>query len=407
MTLRRHNEGSIYQRADGRKVAAVSLDDGRRVTRYCPHRHQPRERNAACAESRALLKELLRLRDDGAADGSRMTLGQYLRGWLTDVRPKLAPATWRKHESICRNHLDRGLGVRRLSELSVGDVRRYLAAAGERVGPQSVRHHRATLRRALADALRDGLVTRNVAALAEPPPLPHRERAILTAEQVRVFLAGLNGYALPAGQHGPVLPPDRLRALWILLTTTGMREGEALALTWDVLDLDGGTLRVEDTLHAVGKSERERRKAEGDPDWDRRWERRAPKTAKSRRTVTLPAMTVEALREHRRRQLEEWLAAGRPGEAGMVFVDLRGRPIHGSKLTTLLYLILDRLGLPRVTVHDLRHSAATIAYAAGVPLEAIADNLGHSTVRVTQDLYRHRVPELQRGLSDAMERALG
>lgn len=405
MTLRRHNEGSIYQRADGRKVAAVSLPDGRRVTRYCPHRHQPKDRRTVCPEIRAHHKELLRLRDEGAADGSRLTLGQYLRGWLIDVRPKLAPATWRKHESIVRVHLLPALGHHRLSDLSVAHIRRHLLV--QVLDAQTVRHHRATLRRALADAVRDGLVTRNVAALAEPPPLPHRERAILTAEQVRVFLAGIAGHALPAGQHGPVRPPDRLRALWVLLATTGMREGEALALTWDVVDLDGASLRVEDTLHAVGKSERERRKAEGDPEWARRWERRSPKTAKSRRTVTLPAMTVEALREHRRRQLEEWMAAGRPGEAGMVFVDPRGRPIHGSKLTTLLYPILGRLGLPRVTVHDLRHSAATIAYAAGVPLEAIADNLGHSTVRVTQDLYRHRVPELQRGLSDAMERALG
>lgn len=380
MTLRRHNEGSIYQRADGRKVAAVSLPDGRRVTRYCPHRHQPKDKRTVCPEARALLRELLRLRDEGAADGSRQTLGQYLRRWLVDVRPKLAPATWRKHEQHCRNHIIPALGHRRVSDLSVADVRTFLKGAdggGRGLDPQTRRHHRATLRRALADAVRDGLVARNVASLAEPPPLPHRERAILTAEQVRVFLAGSRD--------------DRLHALWVLLATTGMREGEALALTWDALDLDAASLRVEHTLHRT----------------DGAWQLRAPKTAKSRRTVTLPAMTVEALREHRRRQLEEWLAAGRPGEAGMVFVDPRGRPIHGSKLTTLLYPILDRLGLPRVTVHDLRHSAATIAYAAGVPLEAIADNLGHSTVRVTQDLYRHRVPELQRQLSDAMERALG
>ena len=81
--------------------------------------------------------------------------------------------------------------------------------------------------------------------------------------------------------------------------------------------------------------------------------------------------------------------------------------IFGSKLTTLLYPILDRLGLPRVTVHDLRHSAATILHANGASIEAIGDMLGHSTTRVTADLYRHRVPELQSDLAERMERAVG
>ena len=123
--------------------------------------------------------------------------------------------------------------------------------------------------------------------------------------------------------------------------------------------------------------------------------------------MTLPPVTVEALRKHKAAQLEEWLAAGRPGEAGLVFVREDGRPYHGSKLTTLLYPVLARLGLPKVAVHDLRHSAATILYGAGVPMEAIADMLGHSTVRVTQDLYRHRVEALQQDAADAMERAIG
>ena len=153
----------------------------------------------------------------------------------------------------------------------------------------------------------------------------------------------------------------------------------------------GAAVHVRHTLHRI----------------DGQWQLRAPKTPKSRRTVTLPEVAADALREHRRRQLEERMAAGIPTEYGLVFVRPDGRPYHGSKLTTLLYPILDRLGLPRVTVHDLRHSAATILYGAGVPIEAIGDMLGHSTTRVTADLYRHRVPEIQRSLADAMERAVG
>lgn len=379
--VRGHREGTIYQRADGRKVAAVSLRDGRRASRYCTHRHKPEERDKPCPEIRSRLRDLLKLREAGdrAVTGSRLTLGVYLRSWLDDVMPSLAPATWRKHASICRVHLIPDLGHRRLSDLSVGHVRTFLAAGS--LDPQTRRHHRATLRRALADAVRDGYVTRNVAALAEPPALATKERTILDAAQVRTLIEGTKD--------------DRLHALWVLLATTGLRSGEALGLEW--ANVGPSEVRVEWTLHRIPHA----------PKGTNPWELRPPKTKKSRRTVFLPAVTAKALQEHKRKQLEEWLAAGRPGEAAMVFVRPDGRPYHGSKLTTLLYPILARLKLPKVACHDLRHSAATILYAAGVPLEAIADMLGHSTTRVTGDLYRHRVVAIQREAADVMGREVG
>lgn len=411
--VRGHHEGTLIQRPNGVKYVVVSLPGGqRRSRRACPHIHPPADRRKWCPEARQTLRDLQALEPEQLA-ANRLTLGQYLREWLEDVRPRLAPATWRKHEQHIRVHLAPALGGRRLSELSVGDVRRYLA--GQRgLEVQTLRHHRATLRRALSDALREGLVNRNVAALAEPPPLPHRERPILTAAQVRTLIEGTR--------------EDRLWALWVLLATTGLREAEALGLTWEDVDLGDGPLvgsavrtRRDDhreavrvvSPDAVGPAPRAaavhvrhtlHRVPRVDP--ARSWELRPPKTPKSRRTVTLPAVTADALREHRRRQLEERMAAGVPTEDGLVFVRPDGRPYHGSKLTALLYPILDRLELPRVHVHDLRHSAATILYGAGVPIEAIADMLGHSTTRVTADLYRHRVPEMQADLADRMDRAL-
>jgi integrase len=137
-------------------------------------------------------------------------------------------------------------------------------------------------------------------------------------------------------------------------------------------------IRVHATLHRI----------------DGEWQRRDTKTEKSRRTIPLPAVTVEALRPLRRPH-------------GLVFTTERGFPIHGSNLPKELHKATDRLGLPRVTIHDLRHSAATVLYAAGTPLPVIADILGHSTIRVTADLYRHRVPELSREAAEAMQRAVG
>jgi integrase len=366
--VRGHNEGSIYPRADGRWVAAISLGDGRRATRYAKSR----------AEAKVRLAELQRLKESQAVEGSRLTLSQFLVRWLDDVRPRLAPATWKKHESICRVHLVPVVGHRRLSELSVHDVTRLVDERGPLgvLDAQTRRHVRGTMRRALADALRQGHVTKNVAALAEPPSLPHRERSVLDALQVRALIDGTR--------------EDRLHALWVLLATTGLREAEALGLTWDDVDLDGQTASVRRTLQRH----------------DGEWQLRPPKTARSRRTVYLPSLTVEALRSHRRDQQAALMAAGKPGQLGLVFVTERGRPIHGPNLSKVLYAHLDRLGLPRVTVHDLRHSAATVLYAEGVPLEAIADMLGHSTTRVTADLYRHRVERIQRDAADAMQRAI-
>lgn len=412
--VRDRNAGSLYLRLDSlRWTAAVSMN-GKRPTLACSHLDHRRSETKPCAEAKANLAELIRLRDARApADGHLLTLGQYLRRWLEDVRPNLAPATWRKYESICRVHVDPALGSVRLSELSVGDVRKWLSRPS-RAGGQSRRHHRATLRRALADALRDGLVTRNVAALAEPPSLAKPERTWLTASQCRALIQPSD---------------DRFHALWVLAVTTGMREAEMLGLTWEDVDLgdplplrrmEPGILHAASEQLAGGGAAMRQGKADGSLGHhptvtvrhtlqriDGAWELRPPKTAKSRRSVPLPALTVSALRVHRARQLEERAKAGKLGPDGLVFTSERGLPLHGSNLTKALYAELDRLGLPRVTVHDLRHSAATLLYSLGVDISTIADILGHSSSRVTDALYRHRVGEAQRDAATRMQEALG
>lgn len=373
--VRGHNEGSIYHRVrDGHRVAQVTMPDGKRPYLSCPHKHRPSDRD--CPESKANLVELLRLRDQGApVGGHTLTLGAYLTGWLREVRPQLAPATWRKHESIIRVHVGPALGRARLYELSTGEVAGYLRRTD--LDPQTIRHHRATLRRALADAVRDGLLVRNVAALAQPPRMTKPERIILSGPQVRSLIEGTKA--------------DRLHALWVLAATTGMREAEMLALTWPDVDLEAGSIRVHSTLHRI----------------DGQWKFRDPKTEKSRRDLSLPPVTVAALRAHRTRQLAEQARMKVMGREGMVFTTEVGQPIHGSNLSKVLYAHLDRLGLPRVTVHDLRHSAATVLFAAGVPLPVISDILGHSTIRVTADLYRHRVPALSKEAAERMQEAVG
>jgi len=354
-------QGSVYQRRDGRWVASLRLAGSQRTS----YHHDE-------AAARAALSARLARRDSGLV-GTDPPLGAYLAAWLADVRPTVAPATWKQHEAIVRLHITPALGRTRLSALTVGQVRAWLHSST--LHPRSVSHHRATLRRALADAVRDGLVVRNVAALARPPSVPDVERAWLTTDQVRTLLASTEG--------------DRLHALWALGASAGLRIGEALALAWDDVDTDAATLTVRSTLHREAGE----------------WVVREPKTRSSRRTVPLTPLAVAALRAHELRQAQEQLAHG-TRRRGLVFTTPEGRPLHGTNVLPALYAALEAAGLPRVTFHGLRHSAASLMLEAGVPMKVVSELLGHSTLRVTADLYSHVAPTLARDAADRVQRAL-
>lgn len=212
-----------------------------------------------------------------------------------------------------------------------------------------------------------------------------RERQFLDAGQVRILIEGTR-------EH-------RLWPLWVLAVSTGLRSAECRGLVWSDIDFAAGSLTVRGTLQRTHEGEADHE--EGDP-----WARRPPKTAKSRRTIQLPAVTLAALQEQRERQTAE--RGERPAPIDdYVFRTVGGFPVDGSNVLPELYAELERLGLPRVTFHDLRHSAATVLFAAGVPLPVIADILGHSTVRVTADLYRHHIPALSKDAADRMQAAIG
>jgi integrase len=363
LTIRGHNEGTIFRRKTGQYVSAVTMRDGRRASRT----------THSLVEARAALAELLRLRDAGAPITARIRLGSYLERWVSDDHG-WAPKTWTRHREIVRLHLAGGpLGRARLSELSVGDVDRWLGSL-DHLHPQTRRHVRSTLRRALADAIRDGVLTRNVAGLSRPPALQRRERPVLDANQARLLIDSTRGT-----RYGP---------LWTLLVTTGLRISEALGLAWSDVGPDSITVR------------RQLARENGE------WVRRPPKTDKGRRTIPLTPLAVDALRAQREQQAADLGERPAPID-GLVFTNAKGRPLHGENTVKRLHADLAAAGLPRVNQHDLRHSCATLLYSVGVPLETISDILGHSTTRITADLYRHRVGELTRAAADRMQEALG
>ncbi len=235
------------------------------------------------------------------------------------------------------------------------------------VSPRTVQMVHAVLRNAVEHGVREELVPRNVVKLVRVPA-PHYEVGTgLSLAQARRLLAAVEG--------------DRLRAVYVLALSTGLRRGELLGLRWADVDVDGAELHVRQAMQRVAGELRFT----------------APKTRHSRRTVPLPALALDALREHRARQAAERLAAGPDWQdSGLVFTTAHGTPIEPRNLNRHWYSLRDRAGLPGVRLHDLRHTCVTLLLDAGVPPHIVQAIAGHSGIQVTMTIYAHAAQEEQR-----------
>ena len=264
-------------------------------------------------------------------------------------------------------------------------------ALGRPVSAATLHRIHATLRVALNGAVRAGLIGVNPGRWPELPrnarPRPQvwtpalTERwqnegwrpvvGVWTAAQTAQFLRQARGH--------------RLYALFHLVALRGLRRGEAAGLRWSDLDLDAGTLAVTGQLHQLGG-----RMVGG-----------LPKSDAGRRVIALDKTTIAALREHLLRQQAERAAAGtRWAETGYVFAMKTGKPFGPDRMTRLFRTLVAASGLPPVTLHGLRHGAATLALAAGTDLKIVQDQLGHSTITLTADTYASVLPETARTAAD-------
>ncbi len=299
------------------------------------------------------------------------TVGEWIDRWLVAIAPKIRASTLRDYRSGLERVKDR-LGHVRLQALRPLDIEELYASLlleGHRFGgglaPKTVKNLHIALRRSLADAERFGLVPRNVASLVKPPVVQRPALATWTADDVRTFLAAVQD--------------DRLAPAYRLLIATGMRRGEALGLRWSSVDLDAGRLMIERSLTVV--------------DDVIMWS--PPKTARSRRSLSLDPATVAVLRAHRRAQLEERVAAGELwNEGDLVFCDEVGERLHPDRFTKWFQAARRRAGVPAIRLHDLRHTWATLALQAGIHPKIVSERLGHATTGITMDIYSHVQPTL-------------
>lgn len=367
--MRARGEGTLgVEQRPGRKpryVVRHSLPDGRRKAR----------RFAYTKAGRAQAVEYLKKHGAGAEPVGSSSLGDYLDAWLQRVRGTVAPKTWTTYEQIIRVWLKPNLGKARLDRLSPSHVEMYLHALT--LHPQTVSHHRSVLRKALADAVRDGLVGRNVAAMVRTPTIQRLERRWLDRDQLMALF--------DATADTP------LHALWVLAGSTGLRSAEMLGLAWPDVHLDDDPrLTIRHTLHRVGGE----------------WQLRPTKT-RQERTVYLDEYAVTALRKHHAMQSREALAAGAGAPEGLVFTTVNGLPYHGADLSRYLRAELEAAGLPVVTLHALRHSCASWLLATDTPIQVVASILGHSTPAITASLYSHVGADLKRAAVKRLREGTG
>jgi integrase len=369
---RGNGEGSITKRKDGRWMARFTVHTAKGPKRR--HIYGRTRQEVATKLAKAMTD-----RDGGIElDPSSVTVNEYLQRWLNDsVKGSVRPITFESYERLVRVHVVPALGRVKLKALSPAHLQGlYRDRLDAGLSPSTVQRVHAVIHRALKQALRWGLVSRNVSEAANPPKAQRKEIRPLTPEQVRTLLRTAQG--------------DRLGALYALAITTGLRQGELFGLRWEDVDLEAGRLSVRQTLTT--------------PKGGRRLG--PPKRSKSRRSVKLTAGAVKALRDHRERQLEEReKLAELWQDHDFVFTTQVGTPLNRHNFFRRCYKpLLEEAGLPRsIRFHDLRHTCATLLLSKNVNPKIVQELLGHANISQTMDTYSHMLPDMQERAASAMD----
>jgi integrase len=322
---------------------------------------------------------------DTAAESSSsgITVGRFLvTRWLPAKEPTLRATTFFRYRRSIEVYVLPRIGRVPLRRLSTTHLERLYAdllgsgrVGGGGLAPKTVLNVHQVLRKALTDAMRKGLVARNVAFAVDPPrPETGTAQRAWTAAQLKAFLDVAAGH-----RH--------FAAIW-LAANTGMRRGELVGLRWGDVDFEAATLSVHRSISCAGY-----RLCESDG-----------KTRNSRRVIDLDAPTVAVLIAwHQQRERE---AAAAPAPDDPVFASPDGRRVHPHLLSQAFDRLVARARVPRIRLHDLRHTHATLMLKASVPIKVVSERLGHSTPAFTITTYQHVLPGMQRDAAALFGRLL-
>lgn len=391
---RRHwGTGTEWTTGRGQHVYGRPASDGTMVTAT-----SMRSMEAAKAAQRAKARAYELALASPPSSPSAGTVGAYLAGWLDEreAMGTLGPRTLATYRLLVRDWVSPVVGTIALGDVTAQDVRammRHALDAGR--SAQWAKHTLTVLRSALSDAVEAGLVPTNVARQVAAPTVRRREVVRLSTAEVMMVLERLAERAPEPGCEGPTRPAHPMRALFTLALTTGLRQGELLALYWRDIDRQSRTLTVARTLLPVRGAPRpgcaRARRTE--------WQELEPKTESSRRTIPLSGLALDALAAHPRGTIPTSLVFPRRHGSG---------PLDGAHVTRSWKALLAEMGLPVVPFHATRHTAIAEALdMSGGDLRAAQLMAGHSRLGTTSDIYGGLAVRSVQRIADGMDERYG
>jgi integrase len=369
---RGNGEGSVYRRSDGRWAVDITLEGHGRKRYYFKTQK----------EAIQARRELLNQQAQGTlATGPQRTVKDYLEDWIENVqKDRLRISSYVKYKKLINSYIVPVLGHVRLQKLTPQQVQSlYTKKLRDGLAPKTVYSIHGLLHNALDNAVRWGLMSRNVTDLVTPPRLEKREREPLTLEQAKKLLDVARG--------------DRLEMLLVLALTTGMRRGEMLALRWSDIDFEGQSLQVRRTVDFIAKYG---------------YVENEPKTARGKRKILLPTFVIGMLKQHKVKQLERRLKVGESWyNLDLVICGLEGNYLNPRYMNKLFDKLLVEACLPHMHFHDLRHSAVTLLLSMGVDPRSIQEFVGHEDITTTLGIYSHMLPSMQQGIVEKLDDLFG
>jgi integrase len=369
--------GSITRR--GKHSWRIGVDLGR--DENGKRRRQFETVNGTKAEAQRKLRELVSTVENGLfVPATRATVGEFMQQWLRDyAQTNTCPRTAEGYRGNVRRYITPKLGSIPLAKLAPRHIQGlYSDMLGRGLSPRTVLQTHRVLRQALSHAVKWGLIMHNAGDAVFPPRPRHTEMQALDADAVQTLLQATSG-----SPYGHII---------FLAVYTGLRRGELAALKWSDIDLKNRALSVNRALVRItgeGLQESE------------------PKTARSRRLVSLPPGAVILLSGLKSRQKDRHEVAGRGwSETGYVFCDTAGKPVHPDLVSHAFNRAIKKAGLPPVRFHDLRHTHATLMLKQGVQPKIVSERLGHSSTAITMDIYSHVLPGMQETAAQAFEDCL-
>ena len=316
---------------------------------------------------KALAEWLVEIERGTALEPTKLTTGDLLTQWFVVHRADLAPSSVALYETMLRRHILPGLGTVPLLKLAPQHLSAFYAEKRERgkvdgtggLSSRSVRILHNIIHEALAWAVKQQVLARNIADAIDAPKFSYKEKHVWTAPEARRLLDAASGH-----EWGP---------LFLVLLSTGVRRGECLRARWRDLDWQAGKLRIAQQVTSI------RGQIVIGP----------PKTAKARRSVTLAPSCLAALKEHRTAQLATRLKATDWHDHDLIFCTSHGKPILPRNIGRTLDRLCQIADVPRLSVHQTRHTHTTLLFQDGQNIKMISERLGHSSVGVTLEIYAH------------------